>query len=260
MSLFARFPLLLAMVCCCAVLQAQETTQRINRNNSPGALLTNYHFGVAFPAGDWENRFGYFNHAGAGVEYMTKAPGNYIFGANGSYVFGNVVNEDPLRFLRDPEGNIMGAQSVVADIDLKQRGWTAHLIFGKLWAFNPARQPRNGLRTTLGIGFLSHKIRIQDDPQNFVPGIADDYRKGYDRLSWGLSIQENIGWQYMSKDRLVNFYLAFEFGQAFTQGRRDIQFDTRKPFYDKGTDLYYGLKFNWTLPFYIGEKGEEIYY
>lgn len=102
---------------------------------------------------------------------------------------------------------------------------------------------------TLGAGFLEHKIRIDVDKDD-VPELSGDYLKGYDRLTNGLALTEFIGYMHCGNNRLINFIFGFELTQAFTQNRRDFNFDQMKKDDNKRLDLLYGIKLGWFFPLY----------
>ena len=131
-------------------------------------------------------------------------------------------------------------------------------LIGKLFSLSDVN-PRSGIRFTISSGLLQHKIRIQDDPVRDVPQLSTEYRKGYDRLTNGLTFNEFIGYQMLSRNRRINFYAGLEFTQAFTKSRRDFNFDTMTAETENRVDLLYGFRVGWVLPFYFGNAGD-IYY
>lgn len=215
-------------------------------------------YAVHTPGGDLADRFGNNFSVGLGLEWMTDQS-NWIFGFSGQFLFGNTVKTDVLAQLRTDAGTIIGNSRLPADIGLRERGWIAQATIGKHLPI-AGKNPRAGIRLTLSPGILQHHIRIQGDPQQAVPQLLGDYKKGYDRLSNGLSITEFIGYQLLSTDRRMNFFLGLEFTQAFTANRRDFNFDTRMKDETKRIDLLYGLKLGWIIPFYVGKSGGDIYY
>ncbi len=223
---------------------------------SPSALLFSLSYAFQLPGGDLADRFGSSFSLGSGLEYLSAS--NWIAGINGQYFFGSEVEADVLAPLRTPEGFIYGNDKSVADIQLRQRGFYIGALVGKLLPLSPAN-PRSGLRLTLGGGLLQHRIRIQEDPLSVVPQLTGDYRQGYDRLSDGFSLQQFIGYQLLSPDGLLNFYAGIELTQAFTRNRRPFNFDTREAETGRRTDLLFGLRLGWILPFYL-RKANEIYY
>ncbi|MEL6925184.1 MAG: hypothetical protein AAFO94_14145 [Bacteroidota bacterium] len=159
---------------------------------------------------------------------------------------------------RSPNGFLIGSNFSFATVSLRQRG----LYFGaKLGRIFPLGEQgsRSGIRATLGAGLLQHQIRLQDDDMSFNQ-IFGPYSKGYDRLSNGLAIKEFIGYHLLSKNRRLNFFGGFELMQAFTKSRRDFNFDTQRKDERSRIDLLFGFRIGFTLPFYIGEPTERIYF
>lgn len=234
---------------------AQGYDNALNKGNG---LLIHLSYGGHSPGGDLADRFGPAFAVGSGLDFITTK-NNWIAGLDFSYYFGANVNEDVLASLRTPEGFIIGNDRSYSDIRLRMRGFYAGGHIGKVLGLGFAN-PRSGIRLTLGAGLLQHKVRIQDDPQSGVPQLSDEYKKGYDRLSNGLAFTEFVGYQVLSMDRRVNFYIGMEFTQGLTMSRRDYNFDTRSRDETERLDLLFGFKAGWILPIYFGKGSEEIYY
>lgn len=226
--------------------------------NIGNGLLVNMSFGGQTPAGDLASRFGLNLNVGGGVDFLTRER-NFIFGIEGSYIFGTDVRQDVIASLKTADGFIIANDRAYADIQLRQRGFYVGAIVGKLFSLS-ATNPRSGIRATFGLGLLQHKIRIQDDPFRGVPQLDEAYKKGYDRLSNGLTLSQFIGYQLLSADKRQNFYAGFDFVQGFTKNRRDFNFDTRTQDTEQRIDLLFGFRVGWVLPFYLGKGSDEIYY
>ncbi len=226
------------------------------RTNLGDAILVNFAYSFQWPGGDLADRFGFSNSIGGHLEFLTNKT-NFILGLQGSYLFGKNVDEDVISHLRTPEGEFIDRNGVFSSVVLRQRGFHFSAQFGKLFALSK-NNPRNGIRATLGVGLFEHKIRVQDDSQS-LPQFFGDYKKGYDRLTNGLALTEFIGFQSLSKNRMVNFFIGVEFTQAFTQNRRNWNFDTRSKDEESRLDLLWGVKVGWILPFYFGGS-DKFYY
>ena len=161
--------------------------------------------------------------------------------------------------IRSPEGYIFADNLNIADVSLRERGMHLNAFVGKLISLSK-RNKRFGIRTTVGLGLLQHKIRVQEDPQGFVVQITGNYKKGYDQLTNGLAISEFIGLQYMSTNRRVNFYGGLELVQAFTQNRRDWDFNGFSKDSTPRRDFLTGFRVGLFLPFYLESNPEEIRY
>lgn len=242
--------------CLPLLLRGQEYSE--HARNKGNALLLKLSYGGHTPGGDMAGRFGNNFSFGTGTDLIT-GKGNWIFGADFAYIFGGEVKQDVLATLRTPEGFIIGNNRSFADVQLRERGFFAGALVGKLIGIGKAN-PRSGIRLTVGAGLLQHKIRIQDDPFSGVPQLDDNYKKGYDRLSNGLALSQFIGYQILSLDKRVNFYIGLEFFQGFTMNRRDFNFDTRTKETSKRTDLLSGIRAGWVIPIYFGREAGEVYY
>lgn len=228
------------------------------RDNSMPVLNISLTGGFHAPGGDLADRFTNHYHLGGAVEYIFS-PSNIIIGAETEFYFGNRVLEDPLENIRTPQGQLVANNRTLAENPLRQRGFFAGITVGKLFRMSSVN-PKSGIRFTISAGMLQHHIRIQDDPMAPVAAIREAYKKGYDRLTNGFALNEFIGYQYLSRDRRINFYAGFVLGQGFTQSRRSYDFDTMQANTENRLDLNFGFKLGWTLPFYIGETGDEILY
>lgn len=240
-----------------SVLPAQDATREVSMPRNAGSLLApNISYGFHLPAADLARRFGSNLTVGFGLEWMSSR--NWFVGLHHHFLFGQQVKEDPLALLRDADGNIPGENGEPAYVSLRQRGFASGLHFGRLLSLSA--NPRAGLRLQGGVGVLQHKIRVQEDPQSFVALVYGEYKKGWDRLSMGLSLSQFIGWQTLSENRRINFYIGIELEEAFTRNRRDYDFATMGPLSEKRFDMLIGLRAGWILPFYLGEDPEAIYY
>jgi hypothetical protein len=230
-------------------------SQRLNQGTG---FLAGFSYALQWPGGDLADRFGQHFSAGLSTEWQTDK-NNWIIGLDGHFIFGNQVRTDVLAGLRTPEGLIYGNDKSPADIQLRQRGFYAGAKLGKL-VLSSRQEPRSGLKVSLGVGFLQHKIRIQDDPSRAVPQLSQEYKKGYDRLTNGWALTQFIGYQKLANDRRLNFFFGLESMQAFTAGRRDFNFDTQSADNAARFDLSFGFRVGWVLPFYYGKGQDEISY
>jgi hypothetical protein len=248
--------IILFTTCCFSALHAQkfpEHTEPDEPRNKGKAILLQLSFAAHLPGGDMADRFGENLAFGGGVEYITS--NNWIFGVEGHSLFGSKVKEDPLEIIRTDEGDIIGSDQLLASVVLRQRGLYVGAVGGKLLTFS---EKRSGIRLTFGAGMLRHRIRIQDDTRT-VTQIRGDYRKGYDRLTSGLALQQFIGWQHLGAQRRSNWMIGFEFNQGFTQSMRDWDFSAMRKLSESRLDLRFGIRAAWALPFYQ-KKASEIFY
>ncbi len=209
-----------------------------------------------FPGGDMVNRFGVNSNIGGGISIKNKS--NWIFGLEGGYIFGDVVKGGDNLFsgIATSDGNLIDGNGILAEIHLYERGYHFQFKAGKIFPIFGSN-PNSGLLIQAGAGFLEHKIRIEN-PENTAPQIKADYKKGYDKLSNGLLLDETIGYIYMGKRRLTNFFIGFEFMQAFTKSRRDYDFNLQGKDNSSRTDILSGIRVSWIIPLY--NRGQTHYY
>ena len=228
------------------------------KGNRGNALNVNMNYGYQIPGGDLSSRFGANHGIGGGVDYLTEK--NWIFGVNINWLFSSNIKEDVLSNLRNVNNVFIGNNGSVGNILLRMRGVYAAGYLGKLIPIS-SKKKRSGIRITVGGAFLQHRIRIQDDAEVPVASLRDEYAIGYDRLTNGPALNQFLGYQYLSKNRRINFYLGLESTQGFTTSVRGYNFDTRSFDTDTRLDVLYGLRLGWVLPFYLGGSDvEQVWY
>ncbi len=211
--------------------------------------------GFNLTAGDLALRHGYFTHVGLFAGYKTKR--NWVYGLDGSYMFGNDVRETGLfTHLVDSKGNITDQNGDIATVVVGSRGLNVNLNAGKILPIL-SPNPNSGIYLSGGVGFLAHKIRIETQ-DHVVPQIELDYRKGYDRLVQGLNISQFLGYAFMSNESFVKFYGGFYISEGYTFERRTIFFD--QPDTPVSTapriDIQYGIRVGWLIPIYTRQPKE----
>ena len=210
-------------------------------------LIPGVNYSFSIPGGDLFKRFGNFSRIGLDVEFKTKK--NYLLGAEWSFLFGsNVKERSILDQIATRDSQIINSSGQFAKIFLFQRGMSFTAIGGKILPIIGPNK-NSGIVLKGGLGYLFHKIRIESQNDN-VPQIQGDYLKGYDRLTGGFLTYEFIGYQNFSNNRLVNYFVGFEFGQGYTQSLRDYNFDTMSQDLTKRIDFFYGIKVSWMIPIY----------
>ncbi len=223
------------------------------RRNVGRALLWSAKGGFHLPGGHLCRRFGPFGSLGGSIEWL--AENNLVLGLEGHYYFSAPVKEDPLTILRTPEGDLIGRDQFLADVQLSGRGYYIGGAIGYLFA---RPNTRSGLRITAGVGAVRHKIRVQDN-ENTLVQVQGEYAKGYDRLTGGMALSQFIGWQHLGPTRRSNWFVGLEFTQAFTRSLREWDFSAMGKLEGSRTDLLWGLRLGWTLPFYQ-TPADKIYY
>ena len=222
----------------------------------PGVLLA-FGYGPFSTAGDLGDRFGGGFSLSGSVNYL---PGSarWDLGVMATYGFGNVVREDVLAGLRTDAGYLIGNQRAPADVALRQR----HLFVGPRfgYTFSLGSNRRAGLRSTTGLGYFYSRIRFQEDPVQYLPQIDPSRQAGYDRLTGGPALYQFVGYQQLSLDRRLNFFVGGELIYAATRHLRRYDVTLAAPSETGGRrDLVVGARIGLILPIYLG-SGEEIFY
>jgi hypothetical protein len=221
-------------------------SQSVEPDSARSAVLFNFAYSYQIPDGDIAKTFGNNSTIGGGLFYKTKS--NFLFSADFNYIFGKTIvgANNILSMVLNSSGYIIDGNGTYALYTMYERGYTMNLRFGKI--FNVAKKsPNSGILVMGGLGYLSHRLII-DNQYHTAPQISGDYAKGYDRLTAGLAVNEFIGYFYMGKSRLLNFYGGFEFVQGFTKSQRDYVFDLQKKDEGSKLDLFYGFRIGWMIP------------
>ncbi|MCK9255337.1 MAG: hypothetical protein M0P36_06070 [Bacteroidales bacterium] len=231
-------------------LKAQISDSSIN------VLKFSIHYSIHTPSADMAKRFGFSSMIGGSLDYKLKS--NWSFGLDASYLFGGNIKDSSSIFseIMTETGYIINQYGEYATFSLSERGFYAGANISKLI---PVLGPNknSGILINIGGGLLQHHIHIENKDNN-APPILGDYKKGYDKLSNGFSVKEFIGYQYLDNKGVINFYLGFEFYQAFTMSRRDYDFNLMGYDNTKRKDFLSGFRFGWIIPVYT--KAPDKYY
>lgn len=216
-----------------------------------------FQYGYQWPGGDMAASFGSNSVLGGG--FQVKNHKNWIFGAEYNYIFGNNTKEGLSIFdnIMTSDGIVISGDGTPSVVALFERGHIGSVKFGKLIpVLSP--NPNSGFFFTLGLGVLTHKVRIEVENQS-APQLKGDYKRGYDRLTAGFQLSQAIGYMYFGKRNVANFTISLEVYEGFSKGQRDYLFDTREPGNLSTFDLLLGPKISWMIPF--RKRGpQEFYY
>lgn len=235
---------------------AQDDLFNIQKPEGRNGVVFGFGAGVDFPGGDMADRFGTSWRAGAQVFYKTKT--NWVIGPKFDYLFGNKLRMDSLLInVVDKYGTFIGNGGQRLTANIYERGYIVGLQGGKIINVGNNNSD-NGIALLTTVGFMEHKVFIRDR-EEAIPSLLGDYKKGYDRLTNGLVLEQYVGYSYFASDNLLNFYVGFNLSAGFTQGRRDYLFDVRRPDTAKRLDLLYGIKAGWYIPIFR-RKSEEYFF
>lgn len=214
--------------------------------------------GFDLSGGDMAKRYGNNFEAGGGFLFKTKS--NWLFGLELTYLFGDKVKENAISNLTTSEGYLIGEDGIYADVRITERGTKLPMFkAGKLFSRPFGRAGVNsGIFVLGGVGLLQHKINYED-VSNTATQLRDEYKKGYDRLTNGLALTQNIGYLFLDSKRRINFFAALEFTEGFTKNRRDYNFNQMHQDNKARFDLLMGVKLGWIFPVYK-KLPQEYYY
>lgn len=211
------------------------------------AIVFDFSYGIQLPAADMAEHFKYNFSLGGKIRFMTSS--NLFLGIAGDYQFSEDIKIDPVSSLRNQEGWIIDKNGYLADIKTGQRGFYLGGSVGYLLAVSK-KNKRSGVEFIFSGGYQQHWILI-DVLGDDVIQLNGEYKKGYDHMTSGFAMQQYIGYRYMSKNKLLNFWGGFDFLQAFTKNRRNYNFNNMEPTDKNRIDLLFGFRAGMSLPIYF---------
>ena len=201
-------------------------------------------------------RFGRTSSLGLDVSMKTKS--NWVFSIGGHFMFGNEVREiGILDSMKGSTGEIIDENGQFAVVGLDERAMYFGGSVSKIIPLNKMNR-NSGLYLSVGGGYLQHKIRIYSTQT--VPQLTDEYKKGYDRLTFGPAAMQYIGYRFLDPRKRLNFSFGVEVIEGFTQNRRSYNFDTRMADTKKRMDIMTGLKLTLTIPIFLKKASEEEFF
>ena len=218
------------------------------------------HMAYHFPMGNLRTMFK--NNFAVGPGFTFKSKSNWTVGFHFDYMF-NANMRDPDFFngtLANEEGIVIDGNGLVSQggITAEGRYWTLGADFGKIIPVN--RWKNSGIWLRIGGGYFSHRLRLNDVSHQY-PQLDDNYAKGYDRRSGGFVLSQFIGYQFVRKNRMLNFFVGVEFHEMWTRPNRNYVF-----FEGPTADMPYkfsglvGFKAGWNIPLYERKTTTTFYY
>lgn len=215
---------------------------------------------LQFPGADMAKRFGVNSNIGS--SFMVKNQKNFLFELNGNYIFGNILKNDATHLFDSISTSnnhaIINENGEYAKVRTFERGFFIGARIGKVISLKKPN-PNSGILISIGGGYLQHKIRIENDGNN-APQILGDYKLGYDKMQYGFSVTEFVGYMFFSKTQTMNFYAGFEFYQAWTRSGRSWDFNLMRKDDYKYFDLLHSIKIGWIIPIYRREPQKYYFY
>ncbi len=248
--------LFVVFTCFVAQVNAQDGLFSLERAPTRKGIVFGFNGGVDFPLGDMADRFGTSYRVGGEIFYKTKT--NWLFGAKFDYLFGNKIKEDSLMInISDPDGGFISQIGQRVGVNIFERGFLTGLEVGKIFPLGRTSGD-NGIMTMTTVGLMQHKIFIRDRDDIISP-LKGDYKKGYDRLTNGLFLEQYIGYVYYDPNSLVNFNIGLDIVAGFTKGRRDFLYDVMRTDNIARVDILFGIRAGWYLPIFR-RKSEELFF
>ncbi len=235
-----------------AIAQEKEKTSNPNLISSFSA-----YYAYEIPGADLATRFG--NNNKVGGSFSVKTAQNWLFELDGGYLWGkNLEKEAASVFdnIKTEEGTVTSRFGTPGSILLNERGFSFFFKFGKIFPILQAND-NSGPFVTLGLGFLQHKIRI-DNESNDTPQVLDDYKKGYDHLTNGFALNQFVGYRFYADNKMLNFYIGVEVTEGFTKNRRGYNYNTMSFDNKKRLDVLTSFKFGFVIP--ISRRNPSAYY
>ena len=218
--------------------------------------LLNVSYRGLFPGGDLYERFGF--NSQMGIDMTVKFKNNFYLTAGGHVLFSDVVKDTSIMSNILTNGLLITDNGLLSSVRTIQSGFVIPLSVGKVFPLPVGPNKNSGVFVEVGGQFIQHRVGIRALDEVVTP-VSEEYRKGYDRLANGIGIRESIGYLFLANHSGLNFSVALDFSQNFTQGRRSIQFDTGLPGLEKRRDFLTGIRVSWIFPLY-NRAPDKIYY
>lgn len=218
------------------------------------------HLAYHFPFGELGKMFK--NNFAVGPGFTFKSRSNWTVGFHVDYMF-NANMRDPNFFngtLANDHGIVIDGNGLVSQggITAEGRYWTVQADFGKIIPVD--RWKNSGIWLKLGAGYFSHRLRLDDFGKQY-PQLDGNYAKGYDRRSGGFVLSQFVGYQFVRKNRMLNFFIGLEFHEMWTKPNRNYVFfeGPTNEMKAKFSGLV-GLKAGWNIPLYEKKTTTTFYY
>ncbi len=210
------------------------------------------------PGGDLKKNFGSSTNLNVAFHHKTKS--NWTFGAQVSFLTGgNVKNQAKLVENIISSTGPIGLDGRTTQISMNERGMNFSANLGKIYpVFGPNKN--SGLWVQFGLGYIYHKIKMEDITNSTPIFLDDEILKGYDQLSAGLSTIQGIGYLHLSNQKVLNFYVGLEFIQGFTKNLRKYSYLEMNKVEDTNFDSLIGFKMGWVIPTYKRETDKYHFY
>jgi hypothetical protein len=230
-------------------LKSWSQTHRDIADSSLHAVHMDFSFGALVPQGNLSERFGTGGEVGIGAHVKTRS--NWYLGVSSRFGFGASVSQPGLLSnLLTPAGELIDNEGQVALVTITGRSGRISADLGYLFPSRGMRSNANsGWLFKVGVGSFHHRIHFENT-ENIIAQLEEPYLAGYDRLTWGWSIEPFIGYWYMSPAKRVNWFAGFSALGAKTWPQRPMNFDTGLVEVEPRFDAGLGFTAGWVLHMY----------
>jgi hypothetical protein len=226
----------------------------IAQKNEFNAFLIDYSY--QFPIGILSEKFG--NNSSIGINYLKKEKNNFFYGIKLNYIFGGGIKDSTIfSNISTDQGYVIDGNGTYANIILLQEGFNTNLYAG--YAYLLKENNPSGFYFSVGLGFLQHRIII-DTKNQYIPHLNNEYKKGYDQLTNGLSIQFVLDYILIEDKNRFKMFAGIDYTIAYTKNRRPYDFNNMISL-DEGLRIDQLLGLHIGLIFPINRKNtEEFHY
>lgn len=238
---------------------AQTEVHRIKVDSSNLFVFLTANFSYNFTLADLRKEFG--DNLSIGADFGIKTKNNWSvdfgFKYHFSGKFDSLIGEDLFKYIAS-DGNFFTENGLPMKLNVDFRGLNFQLQAGKV--IPVSQKFRNsGIWVKLGIGVMQHYLHIKTN-QNEIPSLTNEYKKGYDRLTLGFTLNQFIGYMHLTKKNLLCFYGGIEFSEIFAKRQREYDFNLMGKDNSKLFESMIGIKVGWIIPLYKHDPHSEFEY
>jgi hypothetical protein len=221
------------------------------------AVMFVFNYDAQLPFGHVAQRFGFDNLVS--VEFLYKTNKNWLFGANGGFIYGSDVKQDYVfTNIATSTGQFITQYNDLTSIRPQEQGYNIQFTFGKIIPL-VEKIPDAGIMLMTGFGIVQDKIAVSIKAAE-LPQLSPEYRRGYDRMCNGPVLSQFIGYNYMARSKFLSGYIGVQADLSYTVNERPYDFYTQGKLDDKGVDLFLGLKAGFTIAKYLQSSEKEFFY
>ena len=189
---------------------------------------------------------------------MKKEKTNLFYGIKLNYIFGGKIKDSTIfSNISTEQGYVIDGNGTYANIILLQEGFNPNIYVG--YAYLLKENNPSGFYFSIGLGFLQHRIII-DTKNQYIPQLNNEYKKGYDQLTNGVSTQFVLDYILIAYKNRFKMFAGIDYTMAYTKNRRAYDFNNMVSLNDElRADQLLGLHIGLIFP--INRKNtEEFHY